>query len=1326
MGDVSSILSSQKYLQFKTLDVSAVRVDITSGQTKKPNTEYEEKMKRVVHNFVQSTSVEHKLKHMIILEFNPKYHLYRKLYKQYLDRYGFYLSQFELERLLESFHPEFAYYTRINNRDNILTEEYEEAIKAIVDASSGILNLPSLEIYYTSFDYDNDEDGMLVFDKYLSIRESKIHVDILYIIQLQNLKYAIDGNLSSMNIILSTHYWNQIAILLCYEIINTTPYFYNDEQKREYYVLKNRLNRISDFIDEIKYLHRKEKLTLINYVYLLFLKYRAIEVNTKSSLHHLREEQYIHRLLSDIELYDEYLYKLIGLADEETRNQFITQLQTIFSYTVSFLTFPASEEALQFIVETLVNPDINVKTFNQLVNTDVPYSTILKNMIHYNHKHLRNMNSFHPIEIRQSIYSIQDIFLDIFEWNKISNFELEIYLDHLFLNLDLSMIHKYILVMKGILYFPIRNDIRSYIERYRGYLNGSTFEIKDNKKYKSNTEIKTLWNDKIILSMIDQTEDVFLYPVIYSQTQNLHQFIDFIIYYLTFVNIKPTIEIIINRLQNYTSIVPSTIPNLNKIINDILIYVPDYKMVREKSMIKNNHTPGTNYTLNGVYSLILTQNILFHGRLFTPNESFHQFVFEEIFRENETGISGEILIGLGITGPTGPTGPTGGTGGTGSTGGTGGTGSTGGTGPVGSEIIEIKTSDIILDNLIQESKIFHSMNFNKESFDHEILTSNLSLTSKLIYSVFTKSQNIVDLSHNFGISISNYITMKKMDPQVYDDIYDFREQITPFALMYFLIDYSVSLTLESNPGGKIVIFDIISDIRLNENDYFNRFKTYVSSVHPSLGDYMEMNRLIGLRIITMPIYDQLFMDYYSTPEVYEFQTLYNKNRDKNIQTINRLNYTYFIEQFVEQDIKNPYDVLIFVSQFEYQENIIDVIRETIKKNYSQYLSKFFYLDWVYSYKDVSGNFNDIVFYTLGKLMDNGIMSEDDFFAMIGVNGDDSIILLISTKLYHTFVKDPNEYYLREGEDENKIPKLNTSGRVENIMDLINNMNFDNMRVPTQEMMKNLINKPADVDVKRTDEEIQKELDSLPKDELKDKVDINNDESNEQREKKYIESGDVQGMLEYMKEQAKKRGINLDEKLNSFMYGMMALQMWLSMFDPTQVLVDYMFEKLLNQGVLGEFIDQFKKDTTYILENGDILGSTDPKIIAFFNLEKTLNLTSYSNSNIVMNLGYYPSSLVAKLMYENLVAVLKRQGISVTRENLLNKLETWTDDEKWEVESTAFLAAKLFLSMIHNNNPIRYSGNPRISIKSQIKPITFEKAKMVVHSGGSGLLELRKI
>jgi histone H3/H4 len=1154
-------------------------------------------------------------------------------------------------------------------KTSYLIDDYIKSIKTIIDASAGNLSIDSLEIYYTSYEYDTI-DGIFKLDEYLKPLESPIYLDLIDILKLQNLKYSITGNLSGIDILENTHYWNQIVIHLCYEILRMYPLLYTDDQKNIYNQLKNRLSKISDFIDEIKYLFKKNLINITNYVYLLFMKYYEMEIKTNKNINSPNEEEYVHRVVTDIELYDHQLYTSFNLTNKETRDIFINNVRLLFKEITPYLSFQLDKNKLIEISNELLGYTVDFKSYDEYINFTPPYHTILTNLMNLNIQHLSKLNTPLPMNIRQNIYSVQDIFLDVHSWKEINNFSVEIYLDHLFLNFVLSMIHKYILAMKGILYFQMRDEIIKYINKNKSYLNGTLYTIKDTKKYKENVEIKTIWNNTILLSLLSQSENITLYEIVRSQSQNLYQFVDFIIYYIILINQTPTYKTILGKIQNYTSYSSEQITNLENIVRDLLLYVPDYKNIRDQSMIKNNISPKFHNTLNNVYSLTKDNFVLFNGNLFTPSGSFHNMIFDNVFRKNEKGLTGEINKGLGITG---------------------------GTEDVSSNVVTNNSRDI-LQLMMNESSVFYSLNFDKEAFDHSLLTSDLSLTSKLIYTTYTKPKNISDLTNTFGVYIADYIVYRKINDNIFQDIYHLRDKVTPFALMYFLVEYSLGLSLNSKPYGKAYNFDVVSNINLDYDDYLDKFKNKMISIQSGFDSYMTRNRNVISEIVTKSIYDRPFLDYFNTPKVYEFYDLYTKNIDRNIQRITLSNYSYFIEQFIEKKINNPYEILRFISQFEYDENIIDVIRETIKKNYSQYLSKYFYYDWVYSYRDSEGNFDTIVFYTLSKLMEYGFMSEDEYFSLMSMNVEDTEMLYIMMKIYYSFTKDPNDYYKNNGDNDQEIPQLNTSSKVENIIDIIKSMNVDNMRIPTQEMMRKLIDKTPDIDVTRTEEEIQKELNSLVKEDLKNTID-NTDEENEQLEKKFIESGDVQSMHEYMKKQHEKRGLSLSRWLDEYMYGMMTLQIILSMFDPTQVLVDYTFERLLNQGVLGDFIDEWKRN----------------------------NKDNKEYSGLVMDLSMYPSSLTALHMYEQMVHVLKNnRKVVINRENMLNLLDTWTEDEKWEIEKHGFLASKSFLSMIHNNNPIRYSGSPKIGIQSQIQKIEYTVGKMVVQQGGSGLMELRSI
>jgi hypothetical protein len=522
--------------------------------------------------------------------------------------------------------------------------------------------------------------------------------------------------------------------------------------------------------------------------------------------------------------------------------------------------------------------------------------------------------------------------------------------------------------------------------------------------------------------------------------------------------------------------------------------------------------------------------------------------------------------------------------------------------------------------------------------------------------------------------------------------------ITLFAILYFLLEYSLDLQLQSESYGKAIQIDIISDIRLNENKYLKSLQSALNG-YPVIQQLLD-NPVYASRVIhTLAFSDSLTrkMNYFTTPDVYGLNRLYNYNRDLDRQRITMKNYSFLINQIVSNQIKNPKEYLILLEHFEFDEDVLNKIRETIKRNFSQLLSTDFYKQWINQNKDGSGNIDLVVHYTFGKLLRMGAMLEDEFFEILYQMEQDSIELILGLKIYYNLKTDPNQYFAKKEldySDPNQLPKLNLHENPDNIFELLKNLDYTKKRIPTRDMMKVLNKETPDPGIGRTEEDIQKELDQEMAEFRKS---IEEDPTpDEEKEKKYIESGDVQSMLEYMKVQGKKRGFDLNATLDGYMAGFIILQTIISMFDPTQVLADYLVERLLNQGVLGDFIESERKNN------------------------------KKDGQDFFMDLTTYPSSLVAKLMYENLKSLLERKGVEVNSENMLNQLDTWTEDEKWEVEKTAFLAAKAFLRFINNNNEIRYSGNPQIDISSNIKKIEFQNPKMIVKPGGSGLIEIRKI
>ena len=526
-----NILQSAKYINFKNQSQESIRNSINE-KLKPPVSKYENKIKRTVHNLVQSTNINDKLKKFILLEYQPRYHLYKKLYKQLIDRHGFYMSELEFNKLLVSLNPDFEKFIDLGRDSHQIEDRFQEKIMLMVDASLNDLKLDSLEATYLNYKYSN-VNFMIQFDDYGRIVESEISNDILTILKFQNLKYSLEGRLSNMRWITATHQWNQIAIHLCYEITKTNPILYTKEQENEYLSLKNTLNQLINFYDELIYLVNNNKINLINYIYLLILKYRSIEVNSVTNMFHLDKQYYKSRIISDIELYHPSLFTDLS----QNLIQFSDFIVDLFEDMKPFLVFPAKHNDLQQAANSLLGYSIQLKSYESLVDLTPPYQTILKNMKYLNENHLRKMNISLPFEIRNNLYSLQDIYLDIYLWKDIPNFFEETYFDYLFLNIDLNIIHKYILFMKGTCFFPIQKDLEKYLVKNFRSIIGVDFQLLNNKKYKGDVELNTFWNANFTSSLISNTEEPIIYQVIYNQSNDLYIFIDFMIQYLLiFIN----------------------------------------------------------------------------------------------------------------------------------------------------------------------------------------------------------------------------------------------------------------------------------------------------------------------------------------------------------------------------------------------------------------------------------------------------------------------------------------------------------------------------------------------------------------------------------------------------------------------------------------------------------------------------------------------------------------------------------------------------------------------------------------------------------------------
>jgi hypothetical protein len=1120
--------------------------------------------------------------------------------------------------------------TEWKNKKNI-EKAFESEIKNYMDGSGSELRssdkiyLHFFENLLFEYNFYINEDSDIIVDQINKIKAKK-QVENLDVLIIMNIRYHLDRVLPNIRYFLNTPLIKQILYIYSHQILNRIPYL-DPEYKDIYLLLESNISKVSNLISELKNMKLREVITLQDYIFLIWMKYYVDEIKSnKPKMFRMVKEEYYFRVKTDIQMHDEYTF-----TEMSNTPNFISILDKLWENT-SFIRFDrmTKDRILGYLNQWI---DINFdpfETFEMHVDFQVPYDIIIKNIKDINQKHINEINISIPLDLRKNIYSIQDVFLDVERFDKYDNFNIRLYLDELFLGPHLHPFHKIMLLLKSV-FFSVHKQIIYY------------FKVNQNR-------LKIEFNEDIVESFLNQNENpnVFTKILPWIPFNYLESSIDFIIYYYYFCfKTIPNNNLIKERLSFFNY--PIQMLDQSIILGGQIIQTfPTLNTIDKISFYNSPTNSSEKFILNGVYSLYLDNMITFYNDLFYPKQNFYDVLVNEIFLNKESDVSGELIdISQNLLG-----------------------------------------SNAILNNLIQNTQMFQSLNLDKIDLDHYILNHNeISLTSKWLYLIYNPSKNRIDISNNFGGILSDYFCDKIYQDNILSEVSNLfvNKKVTAFGILYFIIDYSLGLNIKTEAYGKQFSFDIVSDICLNQDKFKNELSKKLIQF-PVLQNLISLNTF-G-KILAMDIYDNLFKNYFNSGDFFKFRNIYYLYQRINNKVINKNNYTDFIQYIIERNVSNPFEYLKIIQNYSIESETANMIRETIKRNFSQILSVDFYKDYVLQTLDPSGNIDIQVFHTLGNLLKLNAMSEDEFFEVMLQSTNKEIELYNGVKIYYDFNKDPMDY-ISVKEQNNYLPKFNLSPKVENILELTKMMNFEKIRI----LPKNLINESSlSTNISRTEEEIEKELQKSSQ-ELRESIEADPD-PDEVKEKKYIESGDVQSMLEYLKLGAKKRGFDLNRYLQEYMIGFMLLQLWLSMFDPTQVLSDYLVERILNQQVLGDFIKEEKDSGKYI--------------------------------ELYMDLTTYPSSLVANNMYNNLKELLIRKGIPVTKDNMLNQLATWTEDEKWEIEKTGFLASKQFLEFIHNNNEIRYSGNPQLSPESNITKITYQNPKLMVKPGGSGLLEIRKI
>jgi hypothetical protein len=1034
-------------------------------------------------------------------------------------------------------------------------------------------------------------------------------------------------------------------------------------------------------------------------IYLIFLNYRANEKHARDTYYHLDKNYYINKLISDLGFYQKNLYQNLLLDEPRMLEKFKTKLSSLFDQLSIYI------QPL-FKVENLIDSFINQKgftgtysTYDTVINIDVSYSLIISNLKEKNLEHLRNIkSSIDTLELTQ-MYGYQDIFLDIRSFLVYDNFNFTTYFDYIFLGSSLHKIHKFVLALRALMFTSYSETLYDYIIDNRKKLNGTTYPISSTTD--TGVLVTDIFPDELLQQIITHNLDPLFYSRLYTICEsNPFRYVDSIFHYYAYTHEnKINKEIITQIIDDSTSL---NMGNTMYLIEDIA-----------KNFPRN--------LIDGIYYKYTQNVITVYEYLIHPEEDYQNFLIQNVFNVGSTG-AGAGVTGTGVTGA-GVTGAT-------------------------------ESALDLLKSYLNQNK-FDGINFDGKSFDHKVITHNyLTKSMKLIYCLLKKPR-ITDLSLNtvFGTDICNYLWTKKLKQDLYNQIYALftQNQIDETALKLFLLEYSFTENKVSKSiKGKYVEMDLIKDIQLDHAKYMSNLKTYIQPINSSLATWIENNRISLEQVILQKYFHIPFHNFVDSEKMLDKHYINNMT-----QSINESNYSYFIDQVVLEEIENPHDFMkLLQSVYIVNDQVRFLIRDTLKNNYSKYLNISFYTDWMKLYISDEQGIDNIVTSTLGYLLSKKMMTEEELYK-ISLEFDylTSTLLYKNLNRFYQIKENPVEigqkyYPAQSANNRVGVREALNSTRTDNIYDLLKSMDVNNTKMPSGDKMKKLSSETPIVDIKRTQDEIN---DEINQDKKSEQDQLNGQGENpDQKAKKLFENNKMVDLYRHLKKLAETRPElkeslkHHEERTNGVV---MAWQIIISLFDPTQVLSDQLCEKMIRSGVLrdiidrwkqGEFKTQFKMDLSnytsfmyaWVLATAALIQQGyNPWIklaVAFaFGMAIAIGIL-YSTSGTMAPVGLSIAAGIIMGAFADLDSPTNEQmDLAVNYIESQDMDDESVNDGNINFRLGPYIFVNMFKRIFNIKDPIRAAKKAELGITSSIAKINYEVGKMIVPKGGDGMIKIQK-
>jgi hypothetical protein len=607
-----------------------------------------------------------------------------------------------------------------------------------------------------------------------------------------------------------------------------------------------------------------------------------------------------------------------------------------------------------------------------------------------------------------------------------------------------------------------------------------------------------------------------------------------------------------------------------------------------------------------------------------------------------------------------------------------------------------------IDLLSDYENLMYSLNLDLKAWATKVIQHpNISSGKKFLFLCYIKCPYLSILKDLYGVEIANFLFYQIPSSNIYEKIYQLFVQnvIDNFGLISFLLSYSTFENIPFENIGKKSMFDIVSNINMDIKKYLDLFRLKIYQVHPNLYQVLSPNNSLWEALI---LKNRFFKDQYLDLEV---DRMHHLSQLQSKQIVYDRNANSFISIYISKNIKDPLDLLLFLERYIFEDGVLDKIKNNLKE--LNYLNKFFYKNWIENQK-IGEIYSIQTPILLSKLLNLKILNEDEFFDVLEIVSNYNVLLNAISYEYE-FSKPIQEYKFypkiasqttqiqtkgfKPTQSNNFIDKrpedLNSLlSKVKENIPLYNKMSIYHKKVMNGERFdENELFSQIFSDLSGS--VVESSSNNLSDEELEELVDQKNFQK-------------IDDYLMYINKNNAQEIVNMISSVNS---RVIATQTILSMFDPTQVLVDYLFDDLVQNGIIPNEIKN---------RNLPMKVSSFPSFYMAYQIMFYLGGRWVSKNQSTINLQ---DLILTKLKSQdaNFLSDLRKDY-----ENIMNN-----EDEKYKMIKTTFWQTIMYVKFIHNENPIAFNADLSVNNNSKYTITMNESAKMKVQKGGDGMVKLEK-